>query len=372
MQSVLTELSQHICLEQLSNKVVVVKGDLSRPNLDLHGDDYKMICNSYYYVIIHNGAVGRSKFIHYVSTVGVFAPEILTDPISEESDPSPQDRPGLIGPHSSTGDANHQDWVCWLVRGLAKLKKYPEGPGCNEVIHFIPVDYVAKAVVYFSIDEQGQRLLPRVFHLANDMYPVPYSKLIEILKKRFFPQMESSNYVEFRALLTRKARSLDDSVLCSLDLLLPHTARIIEVRKMLEEMMAKDVSNHLMVPGLLQLQGLYETMVMPFGLCNAPATLQRLVHRMLNDLKWTECLVYFDDIVVDRQCGWDLSNSTEAVPTQVGLVLPLPFQLLSPKVMRDLQLAGPSVSPVMTAVAKTQKPLPDEVKNWRQKGRRLI
>ena len=64
--------------------------------------------------------------------------------------------------------------------------------------------------------------------------------------------------------------------------------------------MAKDVSNHLMVPGLLQLQGLYETMVMPFGLCNAPATLQRLVHRMLNDLKWTECLVYFDDIVVDR------------------------------------------------------------------------
>ena len=32
-----------------------------------------------------------------------------------------------------------------------------------------------------------------------------------------------AGYVEFRALLTRKARSLDDSVLCSLDLLLPHT-----------------------------------------------------------------------------------------------------------------------------------------------------
>ena len=27
--------------------------------------------------------------------------------------------------------------------------------------------------------------VPRVFHLANDVYPVPYSKLIEILKKRF-------------------------------------------------------------------------------------------------------------------------------------------------------------------------------------------
>ena len=38
--------------------------------------------------------------------------------------------------------------------------------------------------------------------------------------------------------------------------------------------------------------------VMPFGLCNAPATFQRLMDRVLNDLKWTECLVYFDDIVV--------------------------------------------------------------------------
>ena len=30
-------------------------------------------------------------------------------------------------------------------------------------------------------------------------------------------------YSEFRALLTRKATSLEESVLCSLDLLLPHT-----------------------------------------------------------------------------------------------------------------------------------------------------
>ena len=42
-------------------------------------------------------------------------------------------------------------------------------------------------------------------------------------------------------------------------------------------------------------EGLYEFKVMPFGLCNASATFQRLV---LNDLKWTECLVYVDDIVV--------------------------------------------------------------------------
>ena len=56
MQSVLTELGQHITLEEWSSKMVVVKGDLSRPNLDLSEDDYKMICNSVD-VIIHNGAV---------------------------------------------------------------------------------------------------------------------------------------------------------------------------------------------------------------------------------------------------------------------------------------------------------------------------
>ena len=35
---------------------------------------------------------GRSKFIHYVSTVGVFAPEKPSDPITEESELTSQDR----------------------------------------------------------------------------------------------------------------------------------------------------------------------------------------------------------------------------------------------------------------------------------------
>ena len=46
---------------------------------------------------------------------------------------------------------------------------YPEGPGCDEVIHFIPVDYVAKAVVYLSIEEQGQSLCKH-FHYSGMHY----------------------------------------------------------------------------------------------------------------------------------------------------------------------------------------------------------
>ena len=44
-------------------------------------------------------------------------------------------------------------------------------------------------------------------------------------------------------------------------------------------------------------QGLFEFTVMPFGLCNALATFQRLVQRVLVGLE-TFCSVYIDDIIV--------------------------------------------------------------------------
>jgi hypothetical protein len=44
--------------------------------------------------------------------------------------------------------------------------------------------------------------------------------------------------------------------------------------------------------------GLFEFNVMPFGLCNAPATFQRLMDMVMCGLKWKKCLVYFDDILV--------------------------------------------------------------------------
>ena len=44
-------------------------------------------------------------------------------------------------------------------------------------------------------------------------------------------------------------------------------------------------------------RGLFEFNVMPFGLCNAPATFQRMMDRLLLDLK-DICLVYLDDIII--------------------------------------------------------------------------
>ena len=44
--------------------------------------------------------------------------------------------------------------------------------------------------------------------------------------------------------------------------------------------------------------GLYEFNVLPFGLCNGPATFQRLMDLVLSGLQWSSCLVYLDDIIV--------------------------------------------------------------------------
>ena len=44
--------------------------------------------------------------------------------------------------------------------------------------------------------------------------------------------------------------------------------------------------------------GLYQFKVMPFGLCNAPATFERMMDTLLRGFKWSIWLCYLDDVIV--------------------------------------------------------------------------
>ena len=70
--------------------------------------------------------------------------------------------------------------------------------------------------------------------------------------------------------------------------------------------------------------GLFEFTRMLFGLCNAPATFQRLMDLVLHGLQWYNCLVYLDDIlIIDRTFDDHLHNLRLAVESlrEAGLKL---------------------------------------------------
>ena len=64
--------------------------------------------------------------------------------------------------------------------------------------------------------------------------------------------------------------------------------------------------------------GHYEFNVMPFGLTNAPTTFQRLMKCVLAGLTHTQCLIYFDDIIVFGTTFEDHLSHLEQVLTKLG------------------------------------------------------
>ncbi len=60
-------------------------------------------------------------------------------------------------------------------------------------------------------------------------------------------------------------------------------------------------------------RGLFEFKVMPFGLCNAPATFERLMETVLAGLNWQICLIYLDDIIVHGRTFEGMLQNLEQV-----------------------------------------------------------
>ena len=74
--------------------------------------------------------------------------------------------------------------------------------------------------------------------------------------------------------------------------------------------------------------GLFQFAVMPFGLCNAPATFERLMSQVMRGLHWKRCLVYIDDILV---FGQDFESALQSLELVLIRVAEYGLQLKSTK-----------------------------------------
>lgn len=91
--------------------------------------------------------------------------------------------------------------------------------------------------------------------------------------------------------------------------------------------------------------GLYQFNVMPFGLCNAPATFERLMEMVLRGLTWKTCLVYLDDIMIMGKSFEDHLKNLEEVFTRIKNA----HLCLNPKkcflLQKEVEFLGHVVSP---------------------------
>ena len=107
--------------------------------------------------------------------------------------------------------------------------------------------------------------------------------------------------------------------------------------------------------------GLYQFTVMSFGLCNAPATFERLMEKVLSGLPWEVCLLYLDDIIVH---GRQFREAIQRLRTVLQRLRDAGLKL-SPKKCVLLQRSVPFLGHVVSDQGVSTDPKKiDAVRNW--------
>ena len=107
--------------------------------------------------------------------------------------------------------------------------------------------------------------------------------------------------------------------------------------------------------------GLYQFTVMSFGLCNAPATFERLMEKVLSGLPWEVCLLYLDDIIVH---GREFTEAIERLRTVLQRLRDAGLKL-SPKKCILLQKSVPFLGHVVNNHGVSTDPKKIEaVRTW--------
>ena len=111
--------------------------------------------------------------------------------------------------------------------------------------------------------------------------------------------------------------------------------------------------------------GLYQFTVMSFGLCNAPATFERLMEKVLSGLPWEVCLLYLDDIIVH---GREFEEAIERLRIALQQIGDAGLKL-SPKKYILLQQSVPFLGHVVSDRGVSTDPKKIEaVRSWPSPG----
>ena len=223
--------------EELSPRIIPIVGDLSQPQLGISTEGFDMLATNID-AIYHSAAMLnyvfpysalktanvlgtqeiirlackiKAKPLHYVSSVAVFESPEYAGKVVKENDsfdrwegiflgysqtkwvaeklvkiagerglPITIYRPPLISGHSETGVGNTDDFVNLMTKGCLQMGCFPD---VDYMLDMSPVDYVSKAIVHLSSQEES---IGNAFHLQHPE-PAPLSILVDWLSSFGFP-----------------------------------------------------------------------------------------------------------------------------------------------------------------------------------------
>ncbi|GAB1545497.1 hypothetical protein NUACC21_81730 [Scytonema sp. NUACC21] len=246
-----------------SARIIPVIGDLSKSFLGLSSRQYQTMATQID-AIYHNGAIVnftypysvlkssnvlgtqevlrlaaqvKVKPVHFTSTIAVFESVTFAESqvIGEDYDldrvqglfrgyaqskwvaekliaeanfrgiPTAIYRPGNVAGHSQKGVGNTDDFIWRMMKGCIQLGSAPD---VDSLIDISPVDYVSRAIVYLS---KQQDSLGKTFHLVNP-YPINWNEIVDWMKSFGYPLVKKS-YNQWQQELVKNIHQSENNAL---------------------------------------------------------------------------------------------------------------------------------------------------------------
>ncbi|MBP5975914.1 thioester reductase domain-containing protein [Brasilonema sp. CT11] len=251
--------SYSIWNQDLSNRIIPVLGDLSKPHLGLSSQEFDLM-SSQIDVIYHNAAwinyvypysalkptnvLGtqeilrlaskvKIKPVHYISTIAVFESPAYWGKTVTESDPLTHSegmklaysqskwvaeklvmiardrgipvsiyRPPFISGHSQTGVWYKDDVICRTIKGCIQMGSMTQ---ITDRLDLAPVDYLSQSIVFLSRQKDS---IGKAFHLNNPQ-PGSWSQLADFIRSLGYP-IEYLAYQDWQVKVSHAVRSKEN------------------------------------------------------------------------------------------------------------------------------------------------------------------